>query len=280
MTKSLSPLRYPGGKSKIYDKVKNLIETNDLGDKTYVEPFAGGFGIGIRLLCDNIVQSAVLNDFDSHIYNFWLSVLYHTEDLVRRIIDTPITLEERERQKAVYKNSSADEVSDGFATLFLNRVNYSGVIHHGGPIGGLSQSGRYRIACRFNKEDIVNKIEKIALLKDRIDLYNCDASELITECLVDRIDKSFFNIDPPYVRKGRQLYANYFKEEDHRKLGRVIIEHLSEISWIVTYDDHNLIREIYEGFHMVEYGIQHNVGGTVQGKELVITNIPADLFVW
>lgn len=37
MAKSLSPLRYPGGKSKIYDEVKALIETNALGNRTYVE---------------------------------------------------------------------------------------------------------------------------------------------------------------------------------------------------------------------------------------------------
>jgi len=37
MAKSPSPLRYPGGKSKIYDKVKTLIETNALGSGTYAE---------------------------------------------------------------------------------------------------------------------------------------------------------------------------------------------------------------------------------------------------
>jgi DNA adenine methylase len=279
MAKSLSPLRYPGGKSKIYDKVKKLIEANTLGDRTYVEPFAGGFGIGIRLLCDDIVQSAVLNDFDSHIYHFWYSVLYQTEALLKKIADTPITLEEREKQKAVYRDSSADELSDGFATLFLNRVNFSGIIM-GGPIGGLSQSGEYKIDCRFNKSEIVKKIERIAQLKKRIELYNCDASDLITVCLRDTICTSFFNIDPPYVKKGHKLYANYFKEKDHRNLARVINEHLGVTRWIVTYDDCDLIRGIYKQYHMLEYGIQHNAGGSVMGKEIVITNIPESVFVW
>lgn len=279
MAKSLSPLRYPGGKSKIYDKVKKLIEANTLGDRTYVEPFAGGFGIGIRLLCDDIVQSAVLNDFDSHIYHFWYSVLYQTEALLKKIADTPITLEEREKQKAVYRDSSADELSDGFATLFLNRVNFSGIIM-GGPIGGLSQSGEYKIDCRFNKSEIVKKIERIAQLKKRIELYNCDASDLITVRLRDTICTSFFNIDPPYVKKGHKLYANYFKEKDHRNLARVINEHLGVTRWIVTYDDCDLIRGIYKQYHMLEYGIQHNAGGSVMGKEIVITNIPDSDFVW
>lgn len=279
MARMLSPLRYPGGKSKIYGKVKYLIEINALGDRTYVEPFAGGFGIGISLLCDDIVQSAVLNDFDLHIYHFWYSVLHHTEDLLKRVIDTPITLEEREKQKAVYRDSFADEVGDGFATLFLNRVNFSGIIE-GGPIGGLSQSGAYKINCRFNKSEIVKKIERIALLKNRIELYNCDASELITVRLQDTICSSFFNIDPPYVKKGPRLYANYFKEEDHRNLEKTITEYLGETRWIVTYDDCDLIRDIYKHYHLTEYGIQHNAGGSVRGKEVVITNIPKGSFVW
>lgn len=279
MAKSFSPLRYPGGKTKIYDKVKNLIETNGLSNKTYVEPFAGGFGIGIGLLCEKIVMSAVLNDNDPHIYNFWYTVLCHTDELVKRIIDTPITLEEREKQVAIYNDSSADSISDGYATLFLNRVNFSGIIK-GGPLGGNSQKSEYKIDCRFNKAKIVEKIERIALLKNKIELYNCDKSELILFYLKDRIHSSFFNIDPPYVKKGQQLYANYFVEEDHRNLERVITEQLGDTHWIVTYDDCDLVKEIYRNYHMQEYNIQHNAGKTIQGKEIVITNIPVESFVW
>ncbi|CAM3710833.1 DNA adenine methylase [Marinicrinis lubricantis] len=279
MAKSLSPLRYPGGKSKIYYKVKTLIENNELGNRTYVEPFAGGFGIGIGLLCENIVQSAVLNDFDTHIYNFWFSVFHHTDELLKKIMDTPITIEEREKQKNIYNDDSADVLSDGFAALFLNRVNFSGIIK-GGPIGGLAQSGAYKINCRFNKEEIQKRIESIALLKNRLSLYNCDASELIINQLGEIKHTSFFNIDPPYVIKGSRLYTNYFKESDHRNLEQVINEHLREIPWIITYDDCKLIRDIYKQYSMTGYDIQHNVVGSVRGKEVVITNISNGSFVW
>ncbi|MDD2542639.1 MAG: DNA adenine methylase [Desulfuromonadaceae bacterium] len=279
MAKSLSPLRYPGGKSKIYEKVKTLIEMNGMGNRTYVEPFAGGFGIGIGLLCDNTVQSVVLNDFDSHIYHFWHSVLYRTDDLLRKITDTPITIDEREKQKAVYKDGDADALDDGFATLFLNRVNFSGVIK-GGPIGGAMQSGTYKLDCRFNKEEIKKKIVNIALLENNISLYNCDASDLIINRLNIEKNTAFFNIDPPYVVKGSQLYTNYFKESDHRNLEQVIKEHLKGIPWTITYDDCELIRDIYKQYLMTEYDIQHNARFNVRGKELVISNIPKDSFVW
>lgn len=279
MNKSLSPLRYPGGKFKIYDKVKNLIEINELGDRSYVEPFAGGFGIGLGLLRDNIVETAILNDFDPHIYNFWHTIFNNTDEFLRRMMDTPITIEERVRQKEIYDDVQSSEISDGFATFFLNRVNFSGVIT-GGPIGGFAQSGTYRLDCRFNRDEIKKKVEQIALLSDRIELYNFDANELIAHYLRERIHACFFNIDPPYVEKGHRLYTNYFKEEDHRAFERTIAEHLGNTRWIVTYDDCELIRDIYKDYYMVGYDILHNAGGSVRGKEIVITNILADQFAW
>jgi len=280
MAKSLSPLRYPGGKSKIYSKVKNLIIANNYSNRTYVEPFAGGFGIGIGLLCEEIVPSAILNDFDSHIYHFWYAALNDTDDLLRLITDTPITIEERESQKQNYKDVNADPLTDGFATLFLNRVNFSGVLK-GGPIGGLNQEGIYKVDCRFNKSELINKIETIAQLKNKIKLYNKDAGYLIKMSLMKMKRPLFLNIDPPYVINGSQLYTNFFTEGDHLNLQRVITKHLGEeYPWIITYDDCSLVRELYRQYHIQEYGIAHNAGGTLQGKELIISNIPASKFIW
>jgi DNA adenine methylase len=280
MIKSLSPLRYPGGKSKIYEKVKNLIITNGYENRTYVEPFAGGFGIGIGLLCEGVVKAAILNDFDSHIYHFWHSVLNDTENLLRLISDTPITIEEREIQKRNYLDVDAEPLCDGFATLFLNRVNFSGVLK-GGPIGGIAQKGTYKVNCRFNKKDISSKIETIAKLRGKIKLYNKDAGYLIRMSLMKMKTPIFLNIDPPYVIKGSQLYTNFFTEGDHRNLRRVIVKHLNdEFPWIITYDDCLLVRELYKQFQMREYEITHNARGSAQGKEIVITNLPVGKFVW
>lgn len=280
MAKSLSPLRYPGGKSKIYEKVKNLIIINGFDNRVYVEPFAGGFGIGIGLLYENIVPSVILNDFDVHIYHFWYSVINETDKLTQLIMETPVTLEEREKQKKYYMDPNSDPLTDGFATLYLNRVNFSGVIK-GGPIGGLKQTGDYKIDCRFNKKDLCRKIEEIAKFKGKIKLYNRDASYFIKMNLIKMKTPMFINIDPPYVTKGRKLYTNFFREEDHVNLYKVITKYLNNnYPWIITYDNCSLIKNLYCNYYMQEYNIVHNVGGTMHGSELVITNIPSHNFIW
>ncbi len=278
MGKTVSPLRYPGGKYKIYDKVKTLIERCDFGNRTYVEPFAGGFGIGIGLLQDGVVESAIINDYDTHIYHFWDAVLNHTEELVDLINQTPITMDERTHQKEIYDEEVPEALADGFATLFLNRVNYSGIIK-GGPIGGADQQGEYMLGCRFPKAMIVSRIERIAQLRERIQLRNEDAGELLRVAAAGP-NNLFFNIDPPYVVKGSLLYTNFFEEKDHRALAQIIRTLLQEMPWIVTYDNAELIRQIYQGYHIQEYEILHNAGGKARNRELVISNIPEDQFIW
>lgn len=279
MSKSLSPLRYPGGKTKIYERVKKLIIKNEFTNRTYVEPFGGGFGIGINLLSEEIVDSVIYNDIDTHLYNFWYSVFYYTQELIDLINNTPVTVEERNKQKKIY-NSKSTILNDGFATLFLNRVNFSGVIK-GGPIGGEEQKGNYKIDCRFNKNIIIKKITEIARYKEKVSLYNKDARIFISTDIVNLTKPKFLNIDPPYVVKGSELYTNYFIEKDHIELEKIISKYLSiDTPWIVTYDDCPFVRKLYKGYKMKKYVISYNARCATIGKEIVITNLPINKFIW
>jgi DNA adenine methylase len=65
-----SPLRYPGGKSKLYSFVKLMIQKNEIDNGVYMEPFVGGAGIALSLLIHKDVQKIVINDYDKAIYSF------------------------------------------------------------------------------------------------------------------------------------------------------------------------------------------------------------------
>ena len=71
MGKQISPLRYPGGKAKLYPYISQLIRQYFDVPPVYCEPFAGGFGLGISLLLNNDVAEVILNDYDYCIYAFW-----------------------------------------------------------------------------------------------------------------------------------------------------------------------------------------------------------------
>ena len=57
--KNYSPLRYPGGKVKLYPLVSSLIKKSNINNTVYIEPFAGGAGLALSLLYNNDVDEIV-----------------------------------------------------------------------------------------------------------------------------------------------------------------------------------------------------------------------------
>ena len=78
MPSTYSPLRYPGGKTKFYNYVRELLRCNNMLGETYMEPFAGGAGLALKLLLNNDVKRIIINDYDTAIYSFWHSILYES----------------------------------------------------------------------------------------------------------------------------------------------------------------------------------------------------------
>ena len=262
-----SPLRYPGGKSKLTAYVVETMKLNNLEGGTYVEPFAGGCAIAWYLLLNGHVSKVYINDLDPAIYAFWHSVLHRTEELCQLISLTSVTIDEWYIQREVYRKVSNDFLKLGFATLFLNRTNRSGIIK-AGVIGGKSQEGDYKIGCRFNKERVIDQIKAIAIKRESIRLSNLDATSFIDEYLPEITGSVLVNIDPPYYVKGKGLYQNFFEHNDHYRL----FESVKRIihPWIVTYDDTPEIRGIYSEFSPEPFGLTYTAQTKCKGSEVII----------
>ena len=95
-----------------------------------------GSGLALSLLYNNLVSNIIINDIDKSIYAFWHSILVYNKKFCQKIIDIDVTLDEWHKQKEIYNNPKSKIFDLGFATFFLNRTNYSGIIK-GGPIGGM-----------------------------------------------------------------------------------------------------------------------------------------------
>lgn len=261
-----SPLRYPGGKNKAYEYVKYLVESHNIS--TYIEPFAGGAAVAIRLLLNNDVKKIIINDFDLSIYAFWHIAVFQSEELITLINKTPITIEEWHRQKEIQKNKENVPLLDlAFSTLFLNRTNRAGIIK-AGVIGGKNQDGKYLLDCRFNKESIIKKIQNIASHKNRIEVYNLDAKIFIST-VIKNTRKSLTFFDPPYYEKGPDLYTNFYNHEDHVELASIINKEMKNRYWILTYDVVKQIKNLYSSFSMREYYLNYSISKPTKGKEFI-----------
>ncbi|MBB6610618.1 DNA adenine methylase [Pontibacter sp. Tf4] len=264
-----SPLRYPGGKGKVADYFKKIFKENLLYDGVYVEPYAGGASVALSLLFNEYVSRIIINDIDKSIYSFWYSVLNRTEELCRLIHDTPVTIANRQIQKEIQDNKDEhDFLQVGFSTFFLNRTNRSGIIK-AGVIGGKNQNGNYLMDARFNKPDLIRRIERVAHYRSKIELYNSDAVELVQNLRTELPAKTLFYFDPPYYVKGKDLYLNYYDYKDHKNIADEIAN-ITEQKWIVTYDMVQPICELYENYRKIEYSLNYSAAKASKGKEIMI----------
>lgn len=265
-----SPLRYPGGKTKLYCKVQPVIkQLLPHKNRIYIEPYAGGAGLALKLLYMGDVSKLILNDVDEHIFSFWSTCLKDADSLCNMIDHCVVDMAEWKKQKEIYKNSkSYSRLEDAFATFFLNRCNVSGIIE-GGPIGGMEQKGAYKLDARFNKKALICRIRKIEAHKNQIDFYNLDAIDFLNQIVVNADTKySFVNLDPPYVKKGPMLYNSAYSKEDHIKIAEAVAK--LEQKWMVTYDECDFIRELYRGFLMEVVTLEYSAGRAKKGNELII----------
>ncbi len=265
-----SPFRYPGGKTRLASRLLEAIEKNfEQNEKVIlVEPYAGGAGASLNLLFAGYVEKIVINDLDKSIYTFWKVAVSDTDYLISKIKRTEVTIKEWKRQKVIYF-STKSERKLAFATLFLNRTNRSGIMN-GGPIGGVSQSGKWKIDARFNKKTIIERLKKIKKFKNKIEVCNLEGVEFLWKLEQRKNAKQYFIfLDPPYFQKGQSLYLNHYNEKDHEKLS-AFLESSSFKKWMMTYDDVPYIKNLYMDMQTKGFLIQHNAYKSKVGREVMI----------
>lgn len=262
-----SPLRYPGGKASLSQFFGAIVARRGLD--TYVEPYAGGAGAAIDLLLSDCVRRIVINDLDPAIYCFWLSVVKQPDSFLNLLESVNLTLDEWQAQQDVYRRKDAtDPVALGFATFFLNRTNRSGVMN-AGVIGGKAQAGRYRIDARFDRAALAERITAIAQRADCIKVTNLDGIRSIRDAA--RLKSALVYVDPPYYEKGSFLYLNSFEDEQHQSLASVLNAR-SGLNWVLTYDDHPRIRNLYADRKSFNYQLHYSAHRVGAASELMVVS--------
>ncbi len=263
-----SPLRYPGGKNKLSPFIAKMCVDNNISDH-YIEPYSGGASVALFLLMEGFVKKITINDKDRSLYAFWHAVLNNTDELCRLINDTEINLEQWKKQKEIQANKiEVDLLQLGFSTFFLNRTNHSGIIS-GGLMGGIAQKGAYLMDCRFNKPELINRIQKIALKRDYIKVYQDDALKLIDNIQLNtEYQNSLLYFDPPYYYKANSLYMNHYEHKHHKTVSEKI-KCIKDIHWIVSYDNVQEIKDLYTGYDSKEYSFKHTAHRAKIGREIL-----------
>lgn len=210
-----------------------------------------------------------MNDFDPAVHAFWTSIVRENAEFIRLVETVPLTVTEWRRQREIYRSADRSKTLElGFAFFYLNRTNRSGVLT-GGLIGGLDQTGNYKMDARFNRETLGSRIRSIGDLSDQITVRDDDGRSVIRDFATD--SNVFLYIDPPYVVAGSRLYLNAFDARDHSDLASVVSE-VRDARWLMTYDRSALIEHLYREYLSFPYELNYSARYPGRASELMIVS--------
>ena len=264
-----SPLRYPGGKATFGPFMADVMDANNLTGGHYLEPYAGGAGVALDLLFNGYASHVHINDADPAVHAFWIAATRHAPQLLDLLDTTPITIDEWFKWRSVlYDADTRSTVERGFAMLFMNRTNRSGILT-AGVIGGKNQAGTYKLDARFKKEVIAARLSAIAERAADISVHCQDSLYLLKDCSQFLPRKSLIYLDPPYYVKGKQLYRNFYEHDDHVAVAAQLQRSRFKWPWVVSYDDVQPIRDMYAESAGLTYGLNYTAQQRYVGNEIM-----------
>jgi len=267
--RTASPLSYPGGKSSMAGLLSNVRRINQLGGHAVAEPFAGGAGASLSLLYREDTPEVHINDIDGAIHDFWWTIVNRPRPFLALLRTTRVSMAEWHRQRDTYRRTSGvSRLRRGFAAFYLNRCNRSGIIMNGGPIGGVKQTGKWKLGARFNKQELEKRCARVGEYGDRIHVSQVDGIDFIVGHDQDSV---FLFVDPPYYGKGPTLYLNKLDHAYHERLA-CQLRGMRDGAWVLTYDDCPEIRRMYSGWASIRpFSLRYVASKRRKGREVMIT---------
>lgn len=258
---NISPLRYPGGKTRACHILETIMLKHFDITKfdTLLSPFLGGASFEFYIQ-NNYGLFLCVNDKFTPLYNFWKQVQSDKHTLCAEL--RKITSVSKDDFLLYRKEiNDGDLVQQALRYFVINRCSFSGATFSGGF--SLEASTK-----RFTLNSI-QKIEELNL--NKVELCNYDFQEFLEKHYQKKGTLIF--LDPPYyLEKKSKLYGNngdLHENFDHQKLYDVII---SKKNWILTYNDCAYIRNLYKDFIICEINWKYGMNKSKESCEIVIIN--------
>lgn len=259
-----SPLRYPGGKSRLAPFIGELILNENI--KEFREPMVGGGSVFlyIHTLLPDIKYS--IGDIDPDVANFWLTLRDQSNDLIGFISTNKNNLIDVKTIKEF--KWKEDVVSQAAKFYIYNRTSFSGLTYQ----GGLSEDA---IKERFTAKSI-SQLRQVSEVIQNIDI-RC---EDYCRSLMGEGKGVLLYLDPPYFNNPKSNLYKTHKDFDHNTLA--IELRICKHKWILSYDNAEKIVNLYKQYNIlpvkVQYGMD-NIGGRKSklAQEILIMNFePGD----
>jgi len=257
---NISPLRYPGGKTRACKKLDTILKEHfDISKfNNILSPFFGGGSFEFHIQ-NNYGLNIIANDKFVPLYNFWKTCKLDKENLCKKLIKKIDLIDKEEftnlREKIMEEKN---KLNQSIMYFIINRCSFSGATLSGGF--SLEASKK-----RFTKSSI-DRIKKLELTY--YDIYNLDFEEFINN---NQDVKNLIFLDPPYyLEKASTLYGNngdMHDTFDHDKLYKCLSK---KKNWFMTYNNCDYIKNLYKNFKIIETSWSYGMNKSKKSSEIVI----------
>lgn len=260
-TTNVSPLRYPGGKTRACKIIENVILQHfDITSfDTIISPFFGGGSFEFYMQNKYGVMLKV-NDKFTPLYNFWKQVKINKAILCEELREIKAVSKE---QFIAYRKTIMDLQTNILqqATQYfvINRCSFSGSTLS----GGFSEEASRK---RFTQSSI-NRIEALDLTN--IEIYNEDFYDFVNT--YTPIEKALLFLDPPYYLESKsKLYGN--NGDLHEGFNHNLLFDLlnTKKNWLLTYNNCAYIRNLYKEYIILDVNWSYGMNTTKASSEIII----------
>ena len=261
-----SPLRYPGGKSKV---VKYIVEHIKKDFEEFREPFVGGGSVFFYLKQKYPNKKFWINDIYENLFLFYKMMRDYPNEVIEKILYFKENFNDGKElyEFLVSNEENFNDIEKAASFFVLNRITFSGTTLSGGY-------SKQAFEKRFTNSSI-ERLKKIIPLLKNVNITNYDYTDL----LLYEGQNVFIFLDPPYYKAQKSaLYGkngNLHKGFDYIKLA----DSLKKTShfWLMTIDNSEYIKELFSFAYIKEWNITYgmrNVGKNINQKEteLLISN--------
>ena len=269
-TTNVSPLRYPGGKTRACKIIDGVISQHfDMNSfDTVVSPFFGGGSFEFYLQNKYAVK-LIVNDKFIPLYNFWKQVKLNKTILCEELRKvTSVSKEQFTSYRDTIMDLNDDVLQQSVQYFIINRCSFSGSTLS----GGFSEESSVK---RFTPSSI-NRIESLDFAN--IEIYNKDFQDFINSLTTPGIgttttttDKTLLFLDPPYYLESKsKLYGNngdMHEKFDHKLLFDVL--HTKK-KWVVTYNNCEYIRNLYKDYIILDVNWSYGMNTSKASSEIII----------
>lgn len=250
-----SPLRYPGGKTRAIQILKETLEKEYPSRKTLLSPFLGGGSFELSLA--ETGYRIYGNDLFFPLYTFWDQTKQSATAVATRVqSEMPVSKEKFSRfRQEIQTDTNAIEIAAKY--FIINRCSFSGATFCGGysaqaAAGRLTQSS-------------LETLKQVNLT--HFTLSNQDWSTFLQAH--PQTQQTVLYADPPYYIDS-YIYGrdgDLHETFDHKAFAETIQK---RSDWLLSYNDCEYIRNLYVGCRFLTPKWSYGMNKSKESSEILI----------